>query len=126
METIPTQLGVFPLPNTVLFPSTLLPLHVFEPRYRTLVEDALAGTRRIVMAVLKPGFESDYHGSPDVHAVGCVGRIVEHEKLEDGCSDLILKGEAVVHIDSFVSEEPYRTARIRTLPEDQAFAKDPS
>ena len=60
MSTIPDQLGVFPLPHTVLFPRTLLPLHIFEPRYRALLEDALRDSRRIVMAVLKPGYEPDY------------------------------------------------------------------
>jgi Lon protease-like protein len=125
MTEIPERLGVFPLPHVVLFPDTLLPLHVFEPRYRALVKSALEGSGRFVMAILKPGYEDDYHGSPDVYRCACAGRIVDHELLPDGRSDLILQGERVVEIEEFVSDAPFRTARVRARTRDLSFVEGP-
>lgn len=121
----PDRIGVFPLPQVVLFPDAHLPLHVFEPRYRALLRDALAGDRRIVMAVLKPGYEEDYYGTPPVHEWGCAGRIVRHQRLDDDSSDIVLRGERVVHLEEFVQDTPYRIARVRPSPEDRAFAEEP-
>ena len=125
MEPYPERLGVFPLPHVVLFPHAQLPLHVFEPRYLSLLKDALAGDRRFVMAVLKPGYEADYYGCPDVYPVACAGRIVKHQRLDDDCADPVLRGERVVHIEEFVQAEPYRVARIRSVPADDEFARAP-
>lgn len=125
MGDIRQPVGVFPLPHVVLFPEASLPLHVFEPRYRALLRDALAGNGRIVMAVLKPGYEEDYEGSPDVYPTACLGRIVEHQPLPDGRSDLILQGESVVRIEEFVSSRPYRSARVSVLPVGECFARAP-
>jgi Lon protease-like protein len=125
MDTLPTRLGIFPLPDLVLFPDTLLPLHVFEPRYRALLADAVADSRRIVMGVLEPGWEADYEGSPAIHPTACVGRVVEHQLLQDGCSDLILRGEAVVRLEEVPSEKPYRTAKIVKVTQEGCFATAP-
>jgi len=125
MDTLPATLGVFPLPNVVLFPNTLLPLHVFEPRYRALLADALADQRRFAMAVLKPGWEENYEGAPPVHPLACVGRVMEHQLLRDGCSDLILRGEAVVRLEEVTSEKPYRTAKITPVAQEGCFSKAP-
>lgn len=84
-------LPLFPLPGVVLLPETMLPLHIFEPRYRRMVEDALASDRTIGMAMLKPGFVSDDGGSP-VHAIGGAGEIMESEKLEDGRYNILVQG----------------------------------
>ena len=73
METAPTQpVPVFPLPTVVLFPHAVVPLHIFELRYRTMVRDALSGERVIALALLKPGWEREYHASPEFHALGCL------------------------------------------------------
>lgn len=106
---------VFPLPNVVLFPQTLLPLHVFEPRYRAMTRDALKGERLIVMALLKPGWESDYYGTPPVHDVAGMGRILHEREFEDGRYNLLVYGVARVRIEQFVSDAPYRCARVRPL-----------
>jgi Lon protease-like protein len=124
MDPIPAQLGLFPLPHVVLFPNALLPLHVFETRYQALLRDSLAGSERFVMAVLKPGHEES-PAHPDIYRHACVGRVVEHQPLEDGRSDLILKGERVVEIGRVVSLEPYRTVEVRCSPSDTAFAESP-
>ncbi len=86
---MPTRLSIFPLPGAVLFPGLQLPLHIFEPRYRALVGDALARDRRIAM--IQPQRSED--GAP-LYSVGCVGRIGEIEALDDGRYNLILEGES--------------------------------
>lgn len=113
---------LFPLPNVVLFPKAILPLHIFEPRYRMMMDDALRGGQTLCMALLKPGWEADYLGAPEVHRVGCVGRVVQHERLEDGRYNIALHGETKVEIDGFERDEPYRVARVKPLEEDRAWA----
>lgn len=82
------RLSIFPLPGAILFPGLQLPLHIFEPRYRALVGDALARDRRIAMIQPQTALE----GAP-LFEVGCVGRIEEVEALDDGRYNIILSGE---------------------------------
>jgi Lon protease-like protein len=82
------RLSIFPLPGAVLFPGLQLPLHIFEPRYRALVGDALVRDRRIAM--IQP--QRPIEGAP-LYTVGCVGRIGEIEAMDDGRYNLILEGE---------------------------------
>jgi len=83
---------LFPLPNLVLFPHVMQPLHIFEPRYRELLEDALAGDRLIAMAILAPGWEKDYEGSPPLSPFACLGRVATHCQLDDGAYNVLLMG----------------------------------
>ena len=116
---------LFPLPNVVLFPRALLPLHVFEPRYRTMMADLLDGGQTLVISLLKPGWETDYYGSPDVHSLACVGRVVQHQKLADGRYNIVVQGEEKVFLERFEREQPYRIARVRRVPEDVAWGHLP-
>ena len=116
---------LFPLPDVVFFPKTLLPLHVYEPRYRALASEALEQDRTICTALLKPGWESDYYGSPEVYSVGCVGKIVQHQKLPDGRYNIMLDGITKVRIESAVRLTPYRLVRVRPLEDDDAWAHGP-
>jgi Lon protease-like protein len=86
---MPTRLSIFPLPGAILFPGLHLPLHVFEPRYRALVGDALARDRRIAM--IQPQRAGE--GAP-LYDVGCLGKIEEVEALDDGRYNIVLAGEA--------------------------------
>jgi uncharacterized protein len=115
--TIPEVIPLFPLPNVVLFPQMPMPLHVFEPRYRKMVADALASHRTIGMVLLRPGWERDYHGRPPVYAHGCAGTIAEHEALAEGKCNLVLKGTARFRILEEHAGEPYRLARVEPLAE---------
>ena len=124
MSTLPSEMGVFALPNTVLFPDALMPLHIFEPRYQTLIQDALRADGHLVMAVPKPGFEETYYDRPALYTTGCVGRIVEHQPGEDGCSDIILRGETAVRLDGFVDDRPYQVARISAVEDGEARADE--
>jgi Lon protease-like protein len=107
---------LFPLPNLVLFPHVLQPLHIFEPRYRQLMADALEDDRLITLALLEPGWEEDYHKRPPVYPVVCIGRIFQEERLADGRYNLLLHGVSRARIrKELPSDKLYRTARVDLL-----------
>jgi Lon protease-like protein len=109
---------LFPLPNLVLFPGVVQGLHIFEPRYRQMTADALAGDGLITLVALRPGWERDYEGRPAIESVGCLGRIVWHERLIDGRYNLRLRGLARVRIlEEVPSDRLYRVARVEVIPE---------
>ena len=110
-------LGVFALPRIVLFPGASLPLHVFEPRYRALVRDALAGKRVFAMALLKPGYEADYEATPEIYPIGCAGRIDTVVPLPDGRYLLSLTGTQRVEFLDMAGADPYRSHNVRYLSE---------
>jgi uncharacterized protein len=83
---------LFPLPNLVLFPHVVQPLHIFEPRYCDLLEDALADDRLIAMVLLEPGWETNYDGRPPIAPVACLGKVVAHERLPSGRHNILLRG----------------------------------
>ena len=93
-----TRLSVFPLPGALLFPRLFLPLHIFEPRYRAMVSDAMARDRRIGMVQprLQRGPASDQ--PPPLYDLGCVGRIAEVEAMDDGRYNVILEGLSLFRI----------------------------
>jgi uncharacterized protein len=107
------EVRLFPLPNLVLFPNVMQPLHIFEPRYRDMLEDALAGDRLITMALLAPGWESDYEGRPAIHPVACLGRITAYFRLADGAYNVLLLGLRRVKLLGEVrSDRRFRKARV--------------
>ena len=114
-----TRLPLFPL-SSVLVPGLVLPLHVFEPRYRQMVADAMASDERIGMILLEPGWEADYYGAPKVHPVGTFGQIENLVALEDGRYNLVLSGQARFRVVEQVIEAPYRVARVVRLPDPAA------
>ena len=114
---LPPVIPVFPLPNVVLFPNVFLPLHIFEPRYRAMVADALAGDRIIGMTLLKPGYEVDYEGRPPIYSVGCAGVITHAEGQPDGRYNIVLRGLEKYRIVSEDESKPYRLAAVELLSE---------
>ena len=106
---------VFPLPDLVFFPHASLSLHIFEPRYRKMTQDALRGERLIALALLNPGWERDYDGNPAIAPLGCAGLIEDDVRLPDGRFNIRLRGLARIEFLSFVQESPYRIARVRVL-----------
>ena len=109
---------IFPLPDVTFFPHTLLPLHVFEARYRMMVIDALERERRLVVVKLKPGYEATYAGKPDVHPVAGLGEIVSCERLATGRYNILLRGESRVRLEQELpSDTLYRLVRARRLPD---------
>jgi uncharacterized protein len=117
-------LPLFPLPNVVLFPGVFLPLHIFEPRYRQMVADALDNDRMIGMVLLRPGWQADYEGRPPVFPVGCTGLITHLERLGDGRYNIVLRGVErfrIVREDHALS---YRRASVEPLAERCVAAAD--
>lgn len=110
-------LPLFPLPNIVFFPHTRLPLHVFEPRYRQLVKDALETDGRIGIVLLRPGWEADYFGTPPIFDVGTLGTIEQTVSLDDGRYNMVVRGDVRFRVLAEVSRVPYRTARVIAAPE---------
>ncbi len=114
---LPPTIPIFPLPNVVLFPQVYLPLHIFEPRYKEMVADALAGDRIIGMVLLRPGWEGDYEGRPPVYAIGCAGLITNAERLPDGRYNIVLRGLEKFRIRSEESGGSYRVAEVEAVEE---------
>jgi len=110
-------LPLFPLPNMVFFPNTRVPLHIFEPRYRQMVDDALASDQRVGIVLLRPGWEADYFGAPAIHLCGTVGTIEQAVPLDDGRFNILLRGDVRFRVVGEVSTQPYRTARVIAQPE---------
>ena len=90
-----------------------------------MVRDALSGERIIAVALLKPGWERDYYGSPEFHELGCLARFQEVECLPNDCYDLKVVGISRVHFDRTVREFPYRAARVSLLPQEPYTEDDP-
>jgi uncharacterized protein len=120
------RIPIFPLPEVVFFPDTVLPLHVFEPRYRQMIADCLAGDRWLGVVMLRPGWEKDYQGCPPVHAVAGAGEVIQAEALADGRYNILLDGRARVRI---LAEEPvdgrlYRVVRAERIEDRGPSAND--
>jgi hypothetical protein len=121
------EIALFPLANVVLFPHVHCPLHVFEPRYRQMTADALAGARRIGMTTVHPEHVREIAGDPALFAIGCIGEIQESRRRDDGRYDLVLFGTQRFRI---VEEMPrsgarlYRTARIEPIADPFDAARD--
>jgi len=113
---LPTRFPIFPLPNVVLFPGTYLPLHIFEPRYRAMTEAALAGDEVIGMILLRAEADAMAARAP-VFAVGCAGRMVEHQQLGDGRFNILLLGQSRFRVVEERTGEPYRLAVVEELPD---------
>ena len=113
---IPSLVPIFPLPEVVLFPRAVLPLHIFEPRYRKMTADALDGAGIIAVALLKPGFEPRYYSlRAPIHRVLGLGQIVASEQLDDGNYNILLRGVARARIRKELPHKPYRVARVESI-----------
>jgi hypothetical protein len=117
-------LPLFPLPDLVFFPSTRLPLHIFEPRYRKMVSDALEAYQRFGIVLLRPGWQADYQGAPPVHRFGTLGTIEQAVTLDDGRYNLLVRGDVRFRIVDEVMRDPYRTARVVVQPQITAASED--
>lgn len=117
-------LPIFPLPNVVLFPNVFLPLHIFEPRYREMVADAVKSDRLIGMALLRPGWQPDYEGRPAVYPIGCSGVITHVDQLDDGRYNIVLRGVDRFRILEEDDRLSYRRALIEPMPDAPCLGED--
>ncbi len=116
-QSPPRVLPLFPLPDVVFFPGTKLPLHVFEPRYRQLVEDVIRERWWIAVPLLRPGHLGEIEGAPPFHDLAGAGRLTRYTRLPDGRFQVLVEGRARVRLSEVASERLYRKARAVTLPE---------
>ena len=110
-----SSVPLFPLPNVVLFPRAVLPLHIFEERYKEMTADALSGNRLVAMALLKPGWEKNYYHRPAIEPIVCVGTILSHERLADGKYNFLLQGHTRARFVREFDDKPYRLAELEPL-----------
>lgn len=112
---------LFPLPGVVLFPHAVLPLHIFEPRYRQMTEDALATDRLIAIVQLRPLSDQGRAEEPELEAVGCLGRIFKHERLPDGRFNFLLLGRKRIRLDREIANgKLYRSSKVTIIEELEA------
>ena len=108
---------VYTLPEYVLFPHTLVPLHVTEPDQIQLAEECLAGDRQMVIAGLQPGWEDFFEVAAPIYRTGCLAKIVNEERIQNGSISLFVHGLSRAVIHHQVQTEPYRTAHIELVPD---------
>jgi Lon protease-like protein len=117
-ETFSGVARLFPLPNLVMYPHVMQPLHIYEERYREMLEDALVTDRLIAMALLEPGWETDYESRPPVARYACLGKIVTHHRLKDGRYNLLLMGVGRIRImEEMPPIRSFRQAKVELLAE---------
>jgi len=109
------ELPLFPLPHVVLLPGALLPLHIFEARYRAMVKDAIASHRAIGIVQISEPDQRDEKGHPKIVRVGGIGTIVDHAELPSGRYNIVLRGRARVELEELPFVPPYRRARAKVL-----------
>lgn len=109
---------LFPLPDFVMFPHVVKPLHIFEPRYRQMTEDALDDDRLIALVLLKPHSAEEYAGAPDIHDTACLARIINDQKLGDGRFNILVRGLCRLRVEAETpSVRPYRLAQGWPMPD---------
>ena len=116
-HAFPRRVPVFPLSSAVLLPGAVLPLHIFEPRYREMVRDMLAAESLVAMAYLEPCEPEIYRTRPPFRKTVCVGRLLHHEALKNGRSNIALLGIAAGFASEIRDNHAYMTAEV-TLRED--------
>ncbi len=119
---VPDEVPVMTLPNLAFFPQALLPLHIFEPRYRQMLRDVLATNRIFAVACLDEGAAASDGQFEPPHRVASIGLVRACQKNDNGTSNLLLQGLCRVSIESILGEEPYRRIRIRALASEPGAA----
>jgi Lon protease-like protein len=119
---LPGQISVMTLPNVTFFPQALMPLHIFEPRYRQMLKEALATHRLFAIAGINPKRAEDATQFEPAHRIATVGIVRACQKAENGTSNLLIQGLARVAINQVIREHPYRIARIQALTSEPGAA----
>jgi len=112
--TLPEKIPVMPLPGMLLFPHALLPLHIFEPRYREMLDHALENHRMFCVALVRPQ-RPEWSSAGDFFSIASAGLVRACVGRSDGTSDLIMQGLQRVRFVDFEQEKPFPIARIEPL-----------
>jgi Lon protease-like protein len=113
----PERLAIFPLPNVLLFPNMVLPLHIFEERYKRMVNDCLQGDRLLGLFLLQRGWDEE-GATPTPYDVGGMGRITRAVRYPNGSMDILLSGLARVRVLRYVQQKPYLIAEVEMWPDE--------
>ena len=112
------RLAIFPLPDAILFPGTVVPLHVFEPRYVEMTRDVVTGTRHMAIARLRPGFQTDYHGRPPVYPIAGAGEVIACQELPGDRFAIAVRGVERINIErELPAERAYREVVAASMPD---------
>ena len=122
--TIPGQVAVMTLPDVAFFPQALMPLHIFEPRYRQMLKESLATHRLFAVAGLDKKRAEEAEQFEPAHRVATIGIVRACQKADNGTSNLLLQGLARIEFTEVVREHPYRIARIHALASKAGAASD--
>jgi len=114
-EDMTRVMPIFPLTNLWLFPGAILPLNIFEPRYRQMIEDCLDGPGRMVLGTIKEGHEEEMPGAPPFHEIAGFGEIGRHDRQPDGRFHIMLIGLGRVRIEEVESDRMYRKVQAQAL-----------
>lgn len=117
---------LFPLSDVWLFPGALMPLFIFEPRYRQMIEDSLDGPGRLVIGTVHKGYETEMPGKPPVYGIAGLGEIQQHERRSDGCFVILLLGLSRVHLEEQTSDRLYRRVSVSPVQEQAVSAGESS
>ncbi|MDX1965153.1 MAG: LON peptidase substrate-binding domain-containing protein [Pirellulales bacterium] len=116
---------VFPLPNLVLFPHVMQPMHIFEPRYKALLQEALAGDGLLTLGVLAPGWEGDYEGRPPLLEYGCLCRVMNYHLTDKNTYNVLLVGVRRLQlITELPPEKLYREFQATILEDEYPLASE--
>jgi len=119
---LPDTIPIFPLEEPTLFPGMTAPFHIYEPRYRAMIADALKGNRIIGMTTLRPGYEKDYERSPSIFPIGCAGVIENVEQLANGEYNITIRALTKFRVTREEASKPYRIAHVTAIAEPLADA----
>ena len=117
------KVRLLPLPDLVMYPHVMQPLRIHEPRYREMLSEALDHDGLIAMSILKPGWEADYEAQPAVHPTACLGKIITHQRQENGQYNVLMLGMRRVHIEREIPVvKAFRQAEVSVL--EDSYGKD--
>src|SRR5438128_746914 len=122
--TLPDEVPVMTLPNTAFFPQALMPLHIFEARYRQMLRDVLATNRLFAVAGLDPLRVNEPGQFEPPHRIATVGIVRACQKNDNGTSNLLLQGLCRVEITAIIQDDPFRRIQVRALASEPGGSAD--
>lgn len=115
------QARVFPLPNLVMFPHVMQAVHIFEPRYRALLEEAVEDDRLLALGVHAPGWQKDYEGRPPLRPTACLCRVATHQRTPEGTYNVLLLGVRRLHLlAELPPSRPFRVFEAEIMEEHES------
>ncbi|WP_108927383.1 LON peptidase substrate-binding domain-containing protein [Leptospira johnsonii] len=119
-----TTIPIFPLPEVILFPGTFLPLHIFEPRYRMMLDYCSESGEEMAIAPIKMDPSNLKNPQPEIETIFGWGTIVRRDPLPDGRSNILLEGKGIAKLESYDTMEPFRIGVVEKIEADSKYIED--